>query len=262
MTYRMRNILIAVALAGFAALLVTFYVSNYKKSVQHQQASVSVPVAAHDIPQGTLGSDVIARGWLTTKQIPRADVVPGAISSPSQIKNLVATQGTYVGEQITTARFGPLQQQGIAGQLTGTYRAVQLAGNANQVLSGILETGDSVDFEAVLTAQYAGTGALGGTSLTFSRIVVRNLKVLQVQSGSSGGHIGGSSQSAVLLRMTDAQSQKIALAYSKGDYWTLELRPGLKSADSPNSVETAGTLLVDGISRSVLGAIFGLAEGK
>ena len=42
MSYRMRNILIAVALAGFAALLVTFYVSNYKKSVQHQQAAVTV----------------------------------------------------------------------------------------------------------------------------------------------------------------------------------------------------------------------------
>ena len=50
MTYRMRNILIAVALAGFAALLVTFYVSNYKKSVQHQQAPTTVLVAASDIP--------------------------------------------------------------------------------------------------------------------------------------------------------------------------------------------------------------------
>ena len=37
MTYRMRNILIAVALAGFAALLVTFYVSNYKSSVNSRR---------------------------------------------------------------------------------------------------------------------------------------------------------------------------------------------------------------------------------
>ena len=60
MTYRMRNILIAVALAGFAALLVVFYVSNYKKSVQHQQAAVTILVAGRDIP---VPGDWAARYW-------------------------------------------------------------------------------------------------------------------------------------------------------------------------------------------------------
>lgn len=264
MTYRMRNILIAVALAGFAALLVTFYVSNYKKSVQHQQAQTTVVVAASDIPQGTLGSDVVSGGKLKTEQVTRAAVVPGAISSADQIKNLVAIAPVYAGEQVTTRRFGPLQQQGIKGELTGTYRAVQLAGNPNQVLSGTLEPNDTVDFESVVTVHFAGTTGTGvsGSDLTFSRIVVRNLKVLQVQSGSSSGHIGGGGQSSVMLRMTDAQAQKVALAYSKGDYWSLALRPGVKSADSPTSLETAATLAFDGISRSVLNAIFRIAEGK
>ena len=35
MTYRLRNIGIAIALAVVAALLTTFYVTNYKRSVQH-----------------------------------------------------------------------------------------------------------------------------------------------------------------------------------------------------------------------------------
>ena len=264
MTYRMRNILIAVALAGFAALLVTFYVSNYKNSVQHQQTSVAVVVASTDIPQGTLGSDVISGGKLKTEHVTRADVVPGAISSPDEIRNLVAVAPVYAGEQVTTRRFGPLQQQGVKGQLSGTYRALQLAGNQNQVLAGTLQAGDTVDFEAVVTVHFTGNGgSLSGSDLTFSRIVVRGVKVIQVQTGSSGGHIGGGgSESSVLLKVTDAQSQKIAFAYSKGDYWTLMLRPGLKGSDSPTSVETAGTLVVDGISRSILNAIFAVAEGK
>ena len=33
MTYRLRNIVLAVVLATLAALLTSFYVSNYKKSV-------------------------------------------------------------------------------------------------------------------------------------------------------------------------------------------------------------------------------------
>jgi Flp pilus assembly protein CpaB len=262
MSYRLRNILIAVALAGVAALLVTYYVSNYKKSVQRQQTSVPVVVAAKDIPVGTLGSDVISKGYLSTQQVARKAVVPGAISSPDQIRALVATQPVFSGEQVTTRRFGPLAQQGLKGQLAGSYRAVQLSGDPNQVLVGTLEAGDHVDFEGVVTVQSSNAGA----SLTFSRIVVRDLKVLQVQAGSSSsGKIGsGTSQSAVMLRMTDAQSQKVALVYAaarggNSAFWTLELRPGLKSTDSPNSIETAGTLLKDGINPSILSAIFAVA---
>ncbi|HST25975.1 MAG TPA: Flp pilus assembly protein CpaB [Gaiellaceae bacterium] len=262
MTYRMRNIFIAVALAGLAALLVTFYISNYKSSVQHQQTTVAVPVAAHDIPVGTLGSAVVSNGWLTTKQIPRDAVVPGAISSPDQIRTQVATQPTFAGEQITASRFGPLTQQGFAGQISQTQRAVQLSGDADQTLQGIVQPGDFVDFEGVITLDFGGS-----TQLTFSRTVVRNLKVLAVQTpGSPTAKIGATSSgqvNAVLLRMTDAQAQKISYVYalahqSSNNYWTLELRPGLHSQDSPNSVETGFTILTDGISQTALKAALGV----
>lgn len=266
MTYRMRNILIAVALAGFAALLVTFYLSNYKKSVQHEQTTISVPVAAHDIPQGTLGSDAIANGWVTTEQMPRSVVVRGAVSSPDQIRGLVATQTTFVGEQITTERFGPSVEQGFAGQITATQRAVQLAGDPNQTLAGVVKPGDYVDFEGVINVDFGGNA----NTLTFSRIMVRNLKVLAVQSApeaapkiSAGSGAGGSSNTAVLLRMTDAQSQKVGLVYAaarsgSSAFWTLELRPALKSQDSPNSVETPFTLLTDGIATGTLRTALGI----
>ena len=52
MSYRLRNILIAVGLAVVAALLTVFYVSNYKSSVRSDAETVSVLVAAQDIPRG------------------------------------------------------------------------------------------------------------------------------------------------------------------------------------------------------------------
>lgn len=266
MTYRMRNILIAVALAGVAALLVTFYVSSYKSSVQHSSATVAVPVAGHDIAVNTPGSTVVSNGWLTTQQIPRSAVVPGAISSPDQIKSLVATQPTYAGEQITAARFGPVVQEGVPGTITGTQRAVQIAGDSNQVLAGTIQPGDHVDFEGVVSADVGGNN-----SFSFSRIVVRDLKVLEVQtSPAATGKIatssgtGGNGDSSVMLRMTDSQSAKILLIYAaarqgSSAFWSLELRPGLKSQDSPNSIETSFTLLTDGISAATLKAALGVA---
>ncbi len=248
MSYRMRNILIAVGLAGLAALAVTIYVSNYKKSVQHQQAAATVLVASKDIPVNTLGADV-AKSMLTTRQVARDAVVAGAISSPDQIRSQVTTTPIFQGEQVSLKHFGPLVQQGVKGQLTGTQRAIQLAGDSNQVMAGTIQAGDYVDFVAVMDVHFSQTGS----EATFSRIVVRDLKVIQTQNSAGSTHIGGGNGgSAIMLRVTDAQSQKIALAYKKSVYWALELRPGLKAADSPNSVETPNTLIGDGIDPSRL----------
>ena len=92
MTYRVRNIGIAVALAVVAALLTSFYVTNYKRHVQRGEDHVTVLVAKHDIPAGTAGADAV--GSLSSVQVPRRSVVPGSISSPDEIKSLVASQAS------------------------------------------------------------------------------------------------------------------------------------------------------------------------
>ena len=53
MTYRLRNITIAIALAVVAALLTAFYVKNYERDVQKNETNVPVYVAKVDIPSGT-----------------------------------------------------------------------------------------------------------------------------------------------------------------------------------------------------------------
>ena len=246
MTYRVRNILIAVGLAAVAGMLTLFYVTSYKHRVDKQHQSVTVLVAAKDIPAGTLGSQIASGKWLTTEQVARKAVVPGPISDKAQIANKIATQGIYQGEQITTRRFGPITEAGIRTQLKGTYRAVQVAGDSNQLLSGTVHAGDHVDVVGVVTLRRGS----GGDDLTFGRVVIRDVLVLRT-SGTAGAaaKITSASNSSgyAILRVTDNQSQKLALVYKKGDYWALELRPSLKDADSPSSVETGWTLLTDGL---------------
>jgi hypothetical protein len=58
MTYRVRNIVIAVALAAVAALLTSFYVTSYKRHVQRGEDHVTVLVAKKDISEGTSGADI------------------------------------------------------------------------------------------------------------------------------------------------------------------------------------------------------------
>jgi Flp pilus assembly protein CpaB len=244
MTYRARNLFAAIGLAVLAALLVGFYVTNYKRSVQHSQQHVSVWVASKDIPEGTSGADVISGGYLRQEQVLRDSVVPGAISSDQQIERLVAAQPTYAGEQVSLTRFSDVAVQGIRGVLRGPLRAVQVSGDADQTLAGTLRTGDHIDIVANLKVGDASTGG------TVSRIVLRNIRVLRASGDvSQGVHLSSPTQggAAVLLAVTDTQVQKL-FNVIKNDDWTFELRPVVKATDSPETVETQKTIIDDGLS--------------
>ena len=244
MTYRIRNIGIAVALAVVAALLTTFYVTNYKRTVQQGEQKVPVYVASHDIPLGTPGSDVAHRNMLRVEHVSRRSVVPGAISQPGQIDKLVAVEPIYAGEQVSTRRFRTADEQGVRAQLKGNLRAFQLAGNDHQLLNGTLKDGDRVDVVASIT--------LNGQQQTAaaSRVVLRNLLVLQAaQSTRIGSKLGSDPNQpfSAMLAVTDSQAQKLFYVTENGK-WTLELRPVSEAADSPESVDTAQTVLGDGLS--------------
>lgn len=202
MTYSARNLIVAMALALAAALLVGLYVSNYKRSVEHSQQHVTVYVAAKPIPAGTSGADAVSKGYLKQSQVLRQNVVPGAISSPDQLKPLVAAQDVFPGEQVSLSRFSNVAQHGIRGFLRGNMRAVQIAGDANQTLAGTLQTGDRVDVVANIKQDPNGGKFV-------DRVVLRNLKVLRT-SGSTTASANLSSSSGsnlpVMLAVRDRKS--------------------------------------------------------
>ena len=66
-----------------------------------------------------------------------------------------------------------------------------------------------------------------------------------------------------MLMLTDSQAQKLWWVSQNGT-WTLQLRPTNDAADSPESAESAGSLLLDGVNVARLRALVNaanLAEG-
>ena len=238
MTYRIRNVFIAVGLALVAMMLTLFYVTNYKRSVQKDSQNVQVYVVARDVPAGTSGADIVKSHRLKLVSVQRKDVVPGAISSPDQISNLVVSGPLYAGEQVTVRRFNDVAAQGIRSQLKGTMRAVQIAGDPNQLLSGTLQPGDHVDLVADLRLNNQSTAAA-------TRIVLRDLTVLTTPD--SGAKISQSSNGgdSVILAVSDTQVQRLFFVMKNGD-WTLELRPVVNAADSKERVDTLNTVIGEG----------------
>ena len=261
MTERVRTIVIAVALAGTAALLTGLYVTNYQRHVRQGEAHTTVFVAARDIPAGTTAADALAHQMLAPKVVTHSAVVPGAISSSSQLAGTIANQTIYTGEQVTTSRFSDSAVAGIQGQLKGTMRAVQLQGDANQLLSGTIRVGDRVDL--VATFHYTGTVSSSSGSTAnpgiATRTVLRNILVLRAATGDSAAKLssGVSGSGNVILRLTDAQAQKldftVNVAARGGDYnptWRLTLRSPVASQDSPESLTTIDSVLMDGLGGS------------
>ena len=267
MTYRVRNIVIAVVLAALAALMTSYYVTNYKRHVQQGEKHVAVYVASQDIPAGTSGAD--AAGMLKKKTVTQTAVAPGAISGPKDIKKLIATQRIYAGEQVTVKSFSTVSQSGIQASLKGTLRGYQISGTPNQVLAGILKAGDHVD----VVANIGYKQGVSTLSFVATRIVLRNVKVLRAPPGpGTASKLGGSSDTkyAIVLAVTDNQSQKLmfsthnTLEENTGGEpgWWLELRPNLNPADSPGSVETIATMLRDGLSPRQQRLLYGSLGGE
>src|SRR5712691_7886692 len=247
-TNRLWQVVAAAGLALLAVLLTTFYVTNYKRHVQHSEAQVSVVLAATDIPADTPGSELLSGKWLTTQSVPRRQVVPGAISSPDKIRNLIATEPIYAGEQVTARRFGTPSERGVRAQIKGTQRALAIDGDAYQLMAGTLRVGDHVD---VVGGWETSSGSATGTTVgdpRVSRVFIRDALVLMAPSapGKGSGGIAPNSGFSVQLRLTDAQSQRLEWMVAHGKDWRLEIRPATDAANSPRWHDDGQTLLKDG----------------
>ena len=242
MTYRVRNIGIAIALAIVAALLTTFYVTNYKRNVQQGEDMVPVYVANKKIELGTPGNEIVGRNLLRVEHVPRRTVVSGAVSKPEEIQELVAVETIYPDEQVSVRRFRAAEEQGIRAQLKGNMRAIQIAGGESELLAGTLKAGDRVDV--------VGTWLFPENSQNHvSRVVLRDLLVLRApETNQLQSKIGNDPNSPfqAMLAMTDAQSQKFWWLAQNAE-WSLQLRPVTDAADSPDSYENSGSVLADGL---------------
>jgi len=132
---------------------------------------------------------------------------------------------------VTLRRFTSVTAEGISGQLKTVWRAIQVAGDPNQLLAGTIKAGDHVD----LLANFHEPGGQ-----LVSRIELRNIQVLQAPNAPSGG-VGGSQSSAILM-VSDTQVQRLWYVVKNSD-WALELRPALGAVDRPDvSANSANTL--------------------
>jgi Flp pilus assembly protein CpaB len=234
MTYRTRNILMASGLAVVAAVFMLIYVSKARNTADVGNNLVKVLVAGRNIDEGTPGS-ALTGGALVERRVPGKARVPDAITSPTEVRGLVATQETLSGEQVTLRRFGPLAATVVLSQIHRRERAVQLAGDPDQVLDGTLKPGNHVDVIATWSVPASCS------SCKVVRTIVRGALVLGTDTDlpTSGG---SSNLRSVQLRLTDKQAERVFWMEKNGEWW-LALRPVVKPRSSPQDVQNAASIV-------------------
>lgn len=243
MTYRLRNLLIALGLAVLAAVLVSVYVTQYKQHVESGQKATQVYVAARDIPSGTAGDELIDGKYLRKASVQRNDTVPGVITDVKQVAGRYVTEPIYERDQLSLRRFGVAGAEGSRAQLTGNQRAIEIDAKPSQVLGGTLKEGDHVDVVATWQVPESATHHV-------SKVVLRNLLVLGASEAGTTRAASSSATTTVQLRVTDTQSTKLFFVVKNGE-WTLALRPPVRAGDSSETIGDAKTIAAEGVGASV-----------
>jgi pilus assembly protein CpaB len=262
---RLATMFVALLLAIGAAAAVAIYVARYQSDVNKQQNTVSVLVAAKDIPAGTSGADVVNKGYVKTVKVQIAALAPTAIQSTNQLSGRVASQTVYAGAQLLNEAF-PQQPNNLTSlAVKGAYRAVEVPVDQTRGLVGTLKAGDHVDIAATFTVQQLQQVSGNSTTSTLPQnaqvqvtvTLLRNISVLRspaVQSSSATGVSSGASGAPssdtpeyATLALTDADAQKLVFALENGKIWlTLRGDRALDSyTNSPNKtiVTTLGSMI-------------------
>lgn len=233
--YRARTLGAALVLALLAGVLVLTYVRSYKARVEASFGEVAVLVAAEDVPPGTAGSEVVERGLARWSQVTTRNVVDGAVREPGQLQDMVTSGPIYRGEQLTLRRFATRESTGIRGQLVGSMRAISVAGEAHQVLAGLVRDGDRVDVLVTTDETAAPPQGQPATPLVPCRLL-RDVVVLDAPEEPKKQGVAGRGSVPVVLGLTDEQAQTLFVAAQKGS-WALLLRPLGGASESAGSAE-------------------------
>ena len=197
-TTRQGTVLLGVIAAVIAAIALLVYLSHYRSGVN---STVQVLVATKTIPQGTSG-DVLAKstGFYEVAQIPKGDVLNGAINDSSTLSGKVALADINPNSQLTEAQFG--EGTGVVQKLGPNERAVVVSLGSPQSVGGQIAAGSHVDFWVTTSGQGAG-----GATRPIAKLLFQNVLVLGVNGGN------------VTMEATPRQTGQIIYASTNDQIW-------------------------------------------
>jgi Flp pilus assembly protein CpaB len=233
---RRGTVIVAGVCALVAAGSLLLAMNRYRNNVDTSGNQETVLVASGLIQKGTSGDAIAAGQMFKSTSVAVKQASAGAIADTAQLHGKVTASDINPGEQLTAADF--VAKGGLTSELAPAQRAITVALDQSHGMVGQVQPGDHVDV-------YAGVSIepKGGRSEPALRLLMTNIKVLQVGSGSGGVGQGANATSNVTLDVSDTQVGALAYASDNGKVW-LVLRPADATSSSSSTAITAQSLLL------------------
>jgi pilus assembly protein CpaB len=203
----------ALVVAALGTVLVFLYAHNADTAAKEGQSLVKVLVAKTKIETSTSGATASNNGAFEQQEIPKANVVDGALSDATPLANLVALAPIFPGQQIISQQWGAsAPSAGLSLPPGSVGMSVQL-GDPQRV-AGFIQPGSTVTIFVSGHPAVAGTAAAQDANV---RTLLTGVKVIAVGastavSQSTGTASGNTEQipTAILtLAVTQDQAKKL-----------------------------------------------------
>lgn len=196
----MKKQLIAVGVAALLAVLGVVVLVKYASDADDRAFEgtelVTVVRATADVAAGTQVADL--SGSVETAEVPRAAVVPGALSSLDEVQGKLTSVALVPGDQLSTAKFTDVVSGEIVVPKGMQELTIPVAGA--RLIGGAVEPGDTVG----VFSSYDGVTANP----------INELLILKIDTGVAGAEDAGSLVT-VAVRTLDAEKLIHTMEFGK-----------------------------------------------
>lgn len=233
MRSRVVMLVIALVIAGVAAVMAAQYLDSARTRIEVETEPIEVLVATQPIPRGMSAEELVERELIVTREIPREFVNADAVSSARAIEGQVLADPLAEGEQVTRARFQYPSQAGLAYSIPEGYVAVSVPNDEVKGVGGLVKPGDHV--VVLVTFKPGPDGIEPLTRILFSKVRVLAIGTALgaetsspegTESGNEGVLGGDRSSGAqagvpstLTLALSPADVEKLVYAESNGEVW-------------------------------------------
>lgn len=173
MKSRVWIVVIALALAGVAAVFSASYLRDARTKIASDSQPIQVLVAQEDVPQGISADEMVAKKMLTLQEVPRRYTAAGAVSTVKAISGMVLNTPLTRGQQVTGEQFSAPDIAGLAFSIPKQQLAITIPVDEVTGVGGLVKPGDHV----VLYATFS-PGPKGEKD--FTKLLLADTKVLAV----------------------------------------------------------------------------------
>ena len=200
----------AFVVAALGTVLVFLYAHNADSAAKEGQTLVKVLVAKDKIEAGTTGSTASAAGAFEQQEIPKSNVVQGALSDSAPLDNLVALVPVFQGQQIISQQWGASAPSAGLSIPPGLLALSFQLGDPQRV-AGFVTPGSTVTiFVGGVPAATAAGGSQVRTLLTGVKVLaVGPTTVVSKSTGTASGNTEQIPTAILTLALTQDQAKKM-----------------------------------------------------